>query len=480
MCANATPFGRPWPFDGSVSRIRASPDVRGPRVGQRGSVPITPTPHPARAAPVDDHHLAGSTTPATSPGLLRGRVVAVGLSVILAGSGPGFLLGSLAPVVGREVPYGSAELGLVVAAFYATSAVVAWPGGHVLDRFGIAAGLRCTCVLTAAATLGLGLLAQSPAALALCAGACGVGNGLGTPGATKLVRAHLAGRWLAGGYGAVQAGAPLGSLLAGVALPLVGVPLGWRWAFVLVTAVAVGTLALVPKDPQPAQPSARPFARLAYWGIGLPSVLIAAAIGLSSLACWGMVAFLVVFAVRSGMTEAAAGLLLAGVGVTGMLMRPLLGLLAGRQGGRRALAWAALVLGAAATGFLLLTVGRGWMLVAGAILAGGLGTGVAVLGTVATTESAPRAPAAAVGLMMTGLLGGGALGPLLAGLLVDGVGWQTAWVTGAILLLVAAGILLGARWLCAEIPGEPGRGVGVATATVTESDGDRHGQRRIP
>ena len=45
-----------------------------------------------------------------------------------------------------------------------------------------------------------------------------------------MLKAEIAVERQGGAFGAQQAGAPAGSLLAGLALPAVAIPFGWRWA----------------------------------------------------------------------------------------------------------------------------------------------------------------------------------------------------------------------------------------------------------
>src|ERR1700730_13205925 len=78
------------------------------------------------------------------------RVLAVGVSVIIVGAIPGFLPGSLAPRIGGDLQFGSLELGIVVAAFYAVSAAASGPAGSLVERIGASAGMRLTCVAGAA------------------------------------------------------------------------------------------------------------------------------------------------------------------------------------------------------------------------------------------------------------------------------------------------------------------------------------------
>src|SRR5690606_32204086 len=49
-------------------------------------------------------------------------------------------------------------------------------------------------------------------------------------------------------FGIKQAAIPGATLLSGLSVPTIALTAGWRWAFVLAAAVAVGSLALVPPD----------------------------------------------------------------------------------------------------------------------------------------------------------------------------------------------------------------------------------------
>jgi len=57
-------------------------------------------------------------------------------------------------------------------------------------------------------------------------------------------------------------------------------------------------------------------------------------------------------------------------------------------------------------------------------------------------RAVPRAPAAAMGVVMVGAFGGGVLGPSGFGLLVERVGYRAAWPVAASCLVAAAGLVL--------------------------------------
>jgi MFS family permease len=374
------------------------------------------------------------------------RVLALGVSVIIVGAIPGFLPGSLAPRIGGDLRFGSLELGIVVAAFYAVSAAASGPAGNLVERIGASAGMRLTCVVGAATMFAVAALGRSTAALVMIVGLSGVGNALGTPASAALVVTGLRERWRGLGYGTAQGGASWAALLAGLALPGIAIPLGWRWAFAAAGVLAIGVGLAVPGGiTRPVVDVGAAPARAASARLGPAAYLLAVAAALAATATISMVSFLVLYAVRVGLDERQAGLLLAVVGVAGALGRSGFGLLAGQRGGAHALAWASLLLCGGSAGFLLLATGYPGALVLGALLAGGLGGSWSGLGTVAATAAAPGRPAAAVGVMMTGLFTGAVVGPLAVGLVSGHAGYRLVWVANAALVLAGGAVLLVVR-----------------------------------
>ena len=149
------------------------------------------------------------------------------------------------------------------------------------------------------------------------------------------------------------------------------------------------------------------------------------------------VSFLVTYAVESGMREATAGLLLAGVSLMATASRIVLGELADR-GRQEPLRPVATMLVASVAGYLLLTVGEPGVIVVAALLAGGLGWAWPGGLNLAVVQRSPDAPAWAVGVMMTGLFVGAVGGPLLTGILAEDDLFTVAWIACAGLALLAA------------------------------------------
>jgi MFS family permease len=347
---------------------------------------------------------------------------------------PGFLTASLAPRIRADFAFGDSSLGLAVGLFYVVSAAGSVPAGRLVDRVGAARGMRLAGAYTAVSCLAIAALAQSTASLTVLLLIGGVGNALGGPSVSALLKREVAAHRQGLAFGAQQSGAPLGALAAGLALPLVAIPLGWRWAFVASAMLTLFAMALAPRTATggAGSPAARrrPRRFTSVHALGVAAVL-------ASAAGVGFVSFLVTYAVDNGMGEGLAGLLLAGVSLAAAISRIMLGVAADRAG-QEPLRPAALMLAASVGGYLLLTAGEPGVIAAAALLAGGLGWAWPGGLTLAVVQRSPEAPAWAVGVMMTGLFVGAVAGPLLTGFLAEQELFAAAWIACAGLALLAA------------------------------------------
>jgi MFS family permease len=352
---------------------------------------------------------------------------------------PGFLTASLAPRIRTDFAFGDATLGLAVALFYVVSAAGSVPAGRLVDRVGPARGMRLAAVATATSCIAVAGLAGSAASLTAFLLIGGVGNALGGPSVSALLKRAVAVQRQGLAFGAQQAGAPGGALLAGLALPLVAIPLGWEWAFVAAAVLSLLSVALAPVAGATAAPRAaggrRPRAFTSVHALGVAAVL-------ASAAGVGFVSFLVTYSVESGVSEGAAGLLLAGVSLIATASRISLGVFADRAG-QEPLRPVATMLAASAAGYLLLIAGEPGLIAAAALLAGGLGWAWPGGLTLAVVQRSPHAPGWAVGVMMTGLFVGAVSGPLLTGFLAEHDQFEAAWTACAGLALLAAATIVG-------------------------------------
>jgi MFS family permease len=347
---------------------------------------------------------------------------------------PGFLTASLAPRIRGDFPFGDSTLGLAVGLFYVVSASGSVPAGRLVDRVGAVRGVRLAAGLTALSCLAIAALAQSAGSLMVLLVIGGVANALGGPSVSALLKREVADRRQGLAFGAQQAGAPLGALLAGLALPAVAIPFGWQWAFVAAAALALLAGAYAPGATATAVRSTpagrRPRSFTSVHALAVAAVLASAA-GVS------FVSFLVTYAVDSGMSEGAAGLLLAAVSLAATVSRIATGVRADRAR-REPLRTVAAMLAASVAGYLLLTTGELGTIVVAALLAGGLGWAWPAGLTLAVVQRSPQAPGWAVGVMMTGLFVGAVTGPLLTGLLAEQDRFTLAWIACASLALLAA------------------------------------------
>ena len=374
------------------------------------------------------------------------RPILLAVSVATVGVLPSFLTGGLAVQIRGEIGFGAGALGLGVAVFFAVSSLASALAGRVVERIGSHAAMRYSSLIGVLALLAVATLAGSWWGLVACLVLGGLGNAVAQPATNLMLAREVPGGRQGLAFGVKQAAIPVATLLAGLAVPMLAVTVGWRWAFAGAALLALVVSLLVPREGDGV--SARRVKEARAGGAPLaPLILLAVGIGLGSTAATPLGAFLVESAASTGVDVGTAGLLLAlGSGV-GIVVRVVAGHLAdGMSGGRLRLVAGMLILGTA--GFAMLASGVPGLLVAGVVLAFGAGWGWPGLFNFAIVKSNPEAPAAATGITQTGASGGAALGPLLFGYTVEATSYGTAWLAAAaVALLAAAAIVAGRRLL---------------------------------
>lgn len=362
------------------------------------------------------------------------------VAVATAGVSPAFLLGGLAVQVRGELQFGPGAFGLAVAIFFASSSLASVVFGRVVQRVGSHAGMRLAAVCAAVALVGIFLLAYSWVSLVLFLILGGFANAVGQPATNLSLTREVPPDRQGLSFGVKQSAIPAATLLAGLAVPLVALTVGWRFVFVGAAALALGVALLVPAGRDVAVPAKD---RGRYDARPTSLVLLAVGIGLGSTAATPLGAFAVESSVASGMGEGTAGLLLALGSALNIGVRVVFGSLAdGMSGGRLRIAAAMLAVGT--VGFVMLGTGSGALLVAGTLVAFAAGWGWPGLFNFAIVKVSPSAPAAATGITQTGASAGAAAGPLLFGLVAESSGYGAAWLLCAALAALAAlAILLG-------------------------------------
>jgi MFS family permease len=368
------------------------------------------------------------------------RALTTGVTLVATGALPGFLAAALAPRIRADFAFGSSSLGLAAATFYLVSMVCSTAGGRLVERIGAVAGTRVCAVLTASACIALAALANSAAGLIALLAVAGVGNALASPAVSAALKHEIAPARQGLAFGSQQAGASIGALLAGLSLPAVAIPFGWRWAYVIVALLALAAAAAAPAHiprPRPAERGRPPKGLGVVHAIGLAAFF-------ASAASVGFISFVVSYSVESGIDEGAAGLLLAAVSLSAATCRIGLGVVADR-GGQDALRPVAAMFAVSAAAYLLLIVGEPLVVVAAALLAGSFGWAWPGALNLAVVQHSPQAPAWAVGVMLAGLFAGAVAGPLTIGVLADHGHFTPAWIMCSAFALLAGATVVAVR-----------------------------------
>jgi predicted MFS family arabinose efflux permease len=361
------------------------------------------------------------------------RALITGVTLVATGALPGFLAATLAPRIRDDFAFGASSLGLAAALFYLVSMVCSTPLGRLVERIGPVAGLRACAGLTAVACLVVAALADSAESLIPLLALAGVGNAMAGPAVSATLKHEVAPERQGLAFGSQQAGASIGALLAGLALPAIGIPFGWRWAYVVVAALALTAAVAAPGHiPRPAPAErGRPPA-----GIGVVHAIGLAAF-LASAASVGFISFLVSYSVEQGIGQGAAGVLLAVVAGCAATARIGLGFVADR-GAQDALRPVGAMFAVSAGAYLLLIAGEPVLIVLAALIAGSFGWAWPGALNLAVVQHSPQAPAWAVGVMLAGLFAGAITGPLIIGLLAHDDHFAAAWAICAAFALMAA------------------------------------------
>jgi len=370
----------------------------------------------------------------------RGVVIAV-LAVL-----PVFLTGALAVQLQRDLDFGAAALGGMVAIFFVTSALGSPLMGQVVERLDSARAAGLATTLTALAALGA-TVAQSWMHLVLTLTLAGIANSIAQPSANMLISDSIPVRRLGLAFGVKQSCVPAGALIGGLAVPTVVVLLGWRWAYGIAGALTgcYSAWLWVRHAPRRGPRRARG-ARLRDSEAPVSSLLfltVGAFLGAAATTSLG--AFLVDSAVASGFTPSAAGWLYAVLAASTIAARVSLGWGVDRAPSRSRFGVIAALLGAGSFGYLMLAGTNDALFVVGGLLAFAVSWGWTGLFHYAIVTWYRRSPAAATGFVQTGLSLGAGLGPLSFGVVVEESSYATAWMAAGIVSLLGSATVLAAR-----------------------------------
>lgn len=291
---------------------------------------------------------------ASKPGGAKGKIVVLSVAASTATTFPVFLTGALAVVISRHLSISTTMVGVLVAGFFAAAVPSSAYVGGAVERIGSKMVMRASAIGTAAAELFIVFFAHGFVTFLGGLVVAGVTNGAMQPAVNLMLARAIDRRKQGAAFGIKQAAIPVATLLSGLAVPLVALTLGWRFAylggavFALVVAVVVRSAAT---------DSGRPKGGVAVADFRYtPLIVLALGMALGAGAANSLGAFLVSGAVKAGFSVATAGYLAAYGSAVGVTTRVVSGYLADRRNGRHFLVVVGMLVGGS-LGYLLLSLG---------------------------------------------------------------------------------------------------------------------------
>lgn len=367
------------------------------------------------------------------------RLLILAILAIAVSTQPIFLAGAAIGSMGDEVGFGPGALGVLTAVFFVTAGLASAPLGVLVERLGWRNALRINAVGAAAVLLSIGLGVRTLGVFIplLIVGAATYG--LSNPAANMALARHGSASRQGVLFGMKHAGIPSSTLIAGVAIPAIVTPFGWRAAYYMAALLAVGVFALVPRREPASHPDAEhPDAIMRADLLGRKD-LVTTAIGafLASSAPAALASFTVAAALDAGFGDDASGLILATGSFVSISSRFLNGVAIDVRPANsyRRISWLLLVGGLVMLA-LVAHVPRPLFAVLVVVAFGTAWAWPGLLTYTVVTRN-PNRPAASTGVTQAGVFFGAGGMPLVVGWLVEIRGFDAAW------LLTATAVLCG-------------------------------------
>lgn len=383
------------------------------------------------------------------------------VAITICGALPTFLTSALAVQLQDDLHFGPGALGLATSVAFGVGGLTSRWMGYWVQRRGSRFGFHFSLTFSAAA-LTIVVLAPSYPVLVMGLFVAGLGNSAAQPTANLMITEVVGRHRLGLAMGLKQSYIPIASLLGGLAVPIVAVQYGWRWAMVcaavlcLLTLIAGrrrtrptrgGVAATTAEAAEAAAPSGPPMSRK-----GVVVLTVGSALAAGSITALGV--FLVDAAVDSGVEPGAAGYLLAVCAALCLVGRVGAGWLADRIHGRSLYLVSANIMVLGVAGMVMLAFSSGSLFIVGALL-GYLGWTWPGLVHLAVVRDSPGAVAANTGTVQSGFAGGAAVGPLLLGILVEAASYQVAWLVAAAINVLGIVVIRWARRILRRDRGLP-------------------------
>jgi MFS family permease len=381
-------------------------------------------------------------------GWTRPTVTVQVVCAMVASFMPQMLFAAMSPVIGAEIHIGADDLGSI----FATGNLSMLVGTMLSTRisvFNAFTRMRACVAASAAVDVLLALTAHSPAAVLVLLVLGGFAAGVVGIAGTDLLAANVDRGRQGWSFGLKQSAVPMSSALAGLAVPVVALTVGWRETYAI---AALPIVLLVPCIGTTTESQVAAAKRLE----ALPSsaqlvtrrsrLLLGAGLGVGVLAATVGPLYVAATAAAAGYSDGFAGIVVGVASASALVARLVAGRVADRRDGQHLRTVIRMILvGSLGFGALALSEQHVLLLMLGAVVALGSGwawTGVLIL---AVVRLHPHDSRAAGRLMADYAAPGSFIGPLLFGLLAA-VSYTLAWATFMGLLLFSATLILLARW----------------------------------
>lgn len=353
---------------------------------------------------------------------------------------PVFLTGSLYPLIANDIVLPPNRLGMIVATFFAFSALASASVAMLVDRVGPWTVTRICLIML-------------PLALALLAGAstevyfyfgmaiAGIANGCIQPATNVAISRHVVKSRQGIAFGLKQSAIPFAALVSGFAVPVVGLTLGWRAAYGAVIVLLAVLLFAVPRPTASPNPKIPSVASRSSWTF---IALVSGLAGLGAGSANAMAAFIVGYGVSLGISPATAGFVVAAGSAFSIGIRLILGMAADRYAMPIFFVVALLFVGGAVGYEILALYPTKILYVVATILAFGMGWGWAGISLLGVVRASGPNTGRVTAMMQAGLFCGAVLGPLGFGWIVTAYSYSIAWMTLGFATLIGAGLGL---WL---------------------------------
>ena len=365
-------------------------------------------------------------------------VIAAAVSAAISVALPGFLVGALSVQIRSEFGVAEGRYGWAMSSYFLAATAGSIVLGRLAQHIGPRRQLFIALGIVAFVDLTIAIFADRFLTLVSLLAVAGFCNA-GAQTAVNLALAQAGLPRLGLAIAVKQSGMPAASMLSGLAVPVIALTFGWRWAFVGATGVALITAVGVRATIAPRQTISTPRGPLvspmpALIGAGIAS-------GLLSFGAGALNAWVVESGVNAGLGKGAAGIMLSVGAALGISFRVLWGFKLDRLKARpfRIAGWMAC---AGAVGMLALSSRSAPAHIVATVIAFAGGWVWPVFTNFGIVRANEGNAGTATGITQTGVYLGVFAAPLTAGALIESYGYQTMWTVTAAVVALGAFVML--------------------------------------